>query len=106
MESVRFLQEWYQSQCDGDWEHQYGITLGTLDNPGWFLDIDLSGTELDGRSTDREIVSRSDIDWLLVWADGKQFHVAAGPLNLVAAFEAFQDFALKTQTAEARPKPS
>ena len=28
-----FLQSWYQSQCDGDWEHEFGIRIETLDNP-------------------------------------------------------------------------
>lgn len=30
-----WLQKWYKSQCDGDWEHEYGIKIETVDNPGW-----------------------------------------------------------------------
>ena len=33
------LNQWYTSKCDGDWEHSYGFTLETLDNPGWKLKI-------------------------------------------------------------------
>ena len=33
------LQHWYESQCDGDWEHEFGVKIGTLDNPGWMVDI-------------------------------------------------------------------
>ncbi len=33
--------------CDGDWEHSYGITIDTLDNPGWKVSIDLSDTLLE-----------------------------------------------------------
>ena len=44
------LQEWYVSQCDGDWEHTYGIVIETLDNPGWAVEIDLSRTELEAKS--------------------------------------------------------
>ena len=29
------LQKWYKSQCNGDWEHSFGIKIETLDNPGW-----------------------------------------------------------------------
>jgi ribosomal protein L37E len=29
------LSDWYAAQCDGDWEHEFGIHIGTLDNPGW-----------------------------------------------------------------------
>lgn len=27
------LQRWYSSVCDGDWEHQFGVNVSTLDNP-------------------------------------------------------------------------
>lgn len=38
------LQDWYAAHLDGEWEHSYGIEIGTLDNPGWFVRIDLTGT--------------------------------------------------------------
>jgi len=41
------LQGWYEAQCDGDWEHSYGITIETLDNPGWSVRINLEGTGLE-----------------------------------------------------------
>jgi len=39
---------WYQKQCDGEWEHANGISIGTLDNPGWILKVSLLGTDLEG----------------------------------------------------------
>lgn len=39
------LADWYIRQCDGEWEHSFGITLETLDNPGWRLRIDSAGTD-------------------------------------------------------------
>ncbi|MEU4549059.1 Imm53 family immunity protein [Nonomuraea dietziae] len=45
------LQSWYASCCDDDWEHSYGVTIGTLDNPGWCMKIDLVDTSLAGTST-------------------------------------------------------
>jgi hypothetical protein len=42
------LEEWYFSQCDGDWEHDEGITIGTLDNPGWYVRVSLAGTSVSG----------------------------------------------------------
>ncbi len=45
---LNWLMNWYAAQCDGDWEHEFGIEIGTLDNPGWSLKIDLSGTGLEG----------------------------------------------------------
>jgi hypothetical protein len=33
--TLTWLQAWYAEQCDGDWEHQFGVSVETLDNPGW-----------------------------------------------------------------------
>ncbi|WP_246295969.1 Imm53 family immunity protein [Streptomyces caniferus] len=30
-----WLPSWYASHCDGDREHEGGVTIKTLDNPGW-----------------------------------------------------------------------
>lgn len=38
---------WYGAQCDGDWEHSYGVTIDTLDNPGWWVRVDLRETHLE-----------------------------------------------------------
>ena len=43
------LQQWYASQCNGDWEHQFGVRVDTLDNSGWPVRIDLVGTLLEDR---------------------------------------------------------
>lgn len=49
-DELEWLMRWYRSQCDGEWEHDYGIEIGTLDNPGWSLKIELHGTTLEGRT--------------------------------------------------------
>jgi hypothetical protein len=38
------LQRWYLGECNGDWEHSYGVRIDTLDNPGWIVTIDLHET--------------------------------------------------------------
>lgn len=43
------LIRWYESQCNGDWEHTWGIKIDTLDNPGWKVEINLQGTALASR---------------------------------------------------------
>ena len=40
---------WYVVQCNGDWEHSSGITITSLDNPGWLVKIELVGTALDNK---------------------------------------------------------
>jgi hypothetical protein len=44
------LSRWYAHHCDGEWEHHHGIAIETTDNPGWWVKIDLAGTELEGRA--------------------------------------------------------
>jgi hypothetical protein len=44
------LSRWYAHHCDGEWEHHHDIAIETTDNPGWWVKIDLAGTELEGRA--------------------------------------------------------
>ena len=39
---VDWLQNWTMSQIDGDWEHELGVSIRMLDNPGWILKADIS----------------------------------------------------------------
>jgi len=40
------LEDWFARNCNGDWEHTYGISIETLDNPGWEVRIELQDTYL------------------------------------------------------------
>lgn len=90
---IAFLVNWYAEQCDGEWEHRYGIEIGTLDNPGWSLKVDLVETPLQGRAFDRRKIERSDDDWIHLWSDGNHFQSACGPRNLAEALDEFAAFA-------------
>ncbi len=83
------LQQWYAAQCNGDWEHTYGVSIETLDNPGWRLRVDLVGTELEALTDASGRVERSETGWL-DWrvADGC-FEAGCGPYNLGDAVDAF-----------------
>jgi hypothetical protein len=90
------LQEWYVGQCDGDWEHSYGITISTLDYPGWTVDIELTQTSLEGRDYEPRRIKRSENDWLFVSSTGKRFKIACGPKNLEEGLAIFCDWADST----------
>ncbi len=36
------LSAWHLRQCDGEWEHRYGVKITTYDNPGWGVEIDIA----------------------------------------------------------------
>jgi hypothetical protein len=88
-----WLQRWYESHCDGDWEHSAGVRLTTLDNPGWRLTIDLEGTALEGQALAWVKVETSDTDWLHYRAEANRFEAAGGARNLTAMLRAFRDWA-------------
>jgi hypothetical protein len=76
------LQQWYLAQCDGDWEHEYGVELTTLDNPGWALDVNLADSAFNVQDKERELVERSEHDWVAWGVEREKFAGACGPLNL------------------------
>jgi hypothetical protein len=45
-DELSWLQQWYLEQCDGEWEHAFGVSILTIDNPGWSVTICVEGTEL------------------------------------------------------------
>ncbi len=49
MSALKWLEQWYAEQCDGVWEELYGITIQTLDNPGWDVTIQLIGTKYEAQ---------------------------------------------------------
>jgi hypothetical protein len=88
------LETWYLAQCNGDWEHSYGVKIGTLDNPGWCFEIDLQETVLDGRAFAPVQIERSELDWLTCSIeDDRAFHAYCGPHNLHEALGVFLDWA-------------
>ncbi|MCW2877253.1 MAG: uncharacterized protein JWQ95_1353 [Sphaerisporangium sp.] len=95
-DAFAFLQSWYASCCNDDWEHSYGVTIDTLDNPGWHLKIDLVNTPLAGASLDCLEVERTEDDWVQARRDGLRFEGACGPLNLGEMLGVFRDFARTT----------
>lgn len=98
------LQEWYLSQCDGDWEHGYGVSIITLDNPGWSISINLEDTELaDVPFTElRENLGREEngLEWFLCTKQGSQFSGNGGPRQLERIISIFLDWAREASLAQ------
>jgi hypothetical protein len=88
MSHLKALQEWYAAMSDGDWEHEFGISIENIDNPGWVVSIDLEGTPLEGQQCDVDTES-ADGEWLQMTSDGKKFKAACGPRSLDRAIGAF-----------------
>jgi hypothetical protein len=100
MNSLEWLQDWYYARCDDEWEHQHGITIQSLDNPGWLVKIDLAGTPMSGGNM-QEVGQpsqvnhhgvRGDHDWLHCKIEEGFFIGAGGPLSLFRICDAFRDW--------------
>jgi hypothetical protein len=74
------LQRWYEAQCDGDWEHEWGAQIETLDNPGWAVRISLEETSLAWRTYPRTDFRRSDSDRVMARVSDDVFQASCGPL--------------------------
>ena len=88
MNPLQELQKWYQSQCNGDWEHTCGVKIDTLDNPGWSLTVDLAGTNLAARSFTR-IDRLADTNWFYCEVRDSRFEGRGGPLMLEELIKTF-----------------
>lgn len=62
---LNWLMQWYKGNCDGDWEHLYGVKIDTVDNPGWSVDIDLLDTPFENKPFTKIQYDHGDGDWLI-----------------------------------------
>jgi Immunity protein 53 len=93
MSALADLQEWYQAQCNLDWERQFGVSIGTLDNPGWTVTIDLGNTDLRGKPFPEVKDLESEKDWIHCRVEGTKFYGAGGPGKLEEILQVFLNWA-------------
>jgi hypothetical protein len=95
--ALKRLQVWYETNCDGDWEHGYGIDIGNTDNPGWFIKVDLADTNL--KNIDFQSVkyqNEHEYDWVSCRKSGAKFEGWGGPRKLEELLGIFLDWAEKS----------
>jgi hypothetical protein len=61
---IELAAAWYSAHCDGEWEHGFGVTIATLDNPGWSVTIDVEGTQLASTPFESVKTAVSDTSWV------------------------------------------
>jgi|KBSMisStandDraft_5_1062788.scaffolds.fasta_scaffold1894473_2 hypothetical protein len=84
--NLEWLQQFYLSLCNGDWEHSYGCTIDNVDNPGWSFKFELAGTVYENIEV-HEINKGADLssdgpDWIFVKKVGSSIEGSCGPLKL------------------------
>lgn len=91
--TLHALQAWYAAQCDGEWEHAFGVVIETLDNPGWRVGIDLTGTPLAGRPFVGISRREPDPDWIHCEVRDRRFEGAGAPHMLEEILQRFLTWA-------------
>ena len=87
------LQNRYKAQCNGDWEHNFGIKIDNIDNPGWSVLIDLDGTLLETKPFTRIKRFESPTIWMECWVEDGKFKAFGAPDCLVDILTVFVEWA-------------
>ena len=89
---IKWLEQWYLSNCDGDWEHGFGVSISTLDNPGWTVKLNISLTLYEDVAFDEVKIDRTEHDWVYCKKDNWEIMCAGGPKNLEEMLEIIKNW--------------
>jgi len=97
------LMRWYAQHCNDDWEHQFGISIESLDNPGWMLEVNLADTSLSQAALMEDGIIGDGPHWMQISvaddpAKGRVFRGACGPLQLAELVDAFLSWAARQRS--------
>ena len=59
---LNVIENWFKSCCNGIWEHRFGFSLETTDNPGWRSSFQLYTTEAEANLILADWPRREDVD--------------------------------------------
>jgi hypothetical protein len=93
-EALAELCKWYAAQCDGEWEHGFGVAIDTIDNPGWVVKINLRDTACEQKVFAEVKINNSDNDWVHCSVKDAKFVGAGDPSKLGIILDHFLSFVL------------
>jgi hypothetical protein len=88
---LSWLQNWYKANCNGDWEHIYGVKIETLDNSGWSVIIDLKDTNLENLEREYRLIENSDEDWYTLSIKDSKFQASGDSFKLETLLYKFKE---------------
>ena len=90
---IKWIENWLASQCDGDWEHEYGIKIYTTSNPGWTILIDLEYTGIENLNIDVGTIEKGEDDWFFYHIKNKKFTASGDTSKLEFLLMQFKEIA-------------
>lgn len=79
--TLHWLEDWFLTPCDGEWEHENQIKIYTADNPGWVIEIDLSFTSMEDLVFEMDTIENGENDWYAFRIKNKKFIGAGIPAS-------------------------
>jgi hypothetical protein len=89
---LEWLQNYFLECCIGGWGNKHSISISTIANPGWAVEITLEDTNLEDYSFNELEIERNNDDWLICWVKEKKFHGRGGVQNLGEIISTFRDW--------------
>lgn len=93
LDEIDWLIQWRNQRCDGFFEHESGIEITTLDNPGWGVTIDLRNTNLENRSMPDFVADHGDEDWMHCTVESRKFRGHGDNFKLRKIIAVFRNWA-------------
>jgi hypothetical protein len=91
-EAFAWLERFYLSYCDGDWEHDFRCRIQTQSEPGWYFEFNLTGTDLEDRGLTRLEDHSGALKNITLRVEDKKFIGSCGPKQLLVLISYFRDF--------------
>lgn len=90
-ESFDWLQRFFLSNCDGEWEHYRGCTISTDSFPGWSLKFDLNCTSYADIELDELESENGPFDQMKCRMKDGVFTAFCGPRQLAECIDILRD---------------
>jgi hypothetical protein len=106
MNVIADIQKWYASNCDGEWEREYGLKIGTMANPGWSVTIDLEDTNLEGKEFQPVRNHQSEESRVECRVEENRFRGFGDPYRLEEILRIFLNWAMLQTEDWLKPPPT
>ena len=105
MSALAEIQKWFTSNCDGEWEEDYGVKIETMSDPGWLVVIDLEETNLEGEEFEPIELESSEDCWMNCRVEEAKFRGMGDSAKLEEILRIFVDWAKSRNEDWLKPPP-
>lgn len=90
-DSFEWLQRFFLSNCDGEWEHERGCKIESMSDPGWIFQFDLTGTPHDRKALEELEDRTGPLVWLKCKVENGVFEAQCSPKRLNECIDILRD---------------